>query len=127
MRVSFFCIFFLFTISSFAQKGWELGGWIGISNYFGDLNTSIKITDPGPAFGVVGRYNFNERTCFKMSVNYGFIYANDANSRNNFEVQQISFPSVVDLDLTGTLYGVLLWGRVAGLACKCTDILIKFT
>jgi hypothetical protein len=94
MRVSFICIFVLFTITSNAQKGWELGGWVGISNYFGDLNTSIRITDPGPAFGAVARYNFNLRTCVKMSLNYGFLHANDANSRNNFEVQRnLSFQS----------------------------------
>ena len=103
MRISLFCIFFLFAHFSNAQKGWEIGGWLGISNYFGDLNTSISITDPGPAFGLVARYNFNVRTCIKMSLNFGFIYADDSDSRNNFEMDRnLSFQTHL-FDFSGQL------------------------
>ena len=103
MRLITTCILLFLMFQSSAQKGYEVGGWIGISNYFGDLNTSIRIDKPGPAFGLVGRYNFNVRTCIKASLNYGFIHADDANSGNNFEIQRnLSFQSHL-FDFSGQL------------------------
>ncbi|MFZ1703455.1 MAG: DUF6089 family protein [Saprospiraceae bacterium] len=67
-----------------AQKGYEIGGWVGTSVYHGDLNPEINFKDPGLSFGLIGRYNFNSRICFKTSLNYGFIKGNDADSKNNF-------------------------------------------
>ena len=96
-------IFLGFLLPLQAQKGWEVGGWAGVSHYFGDLNTSMNLSKPGVAFGAIGRYNFNTRTCAKVSLNYGFIRADDADSRNNFEVQRnLSFQSHL-LDLTAQL------------------------
>jgi opacity protein-like surface antigen len=68
-----------------AQRGWEVGGWVGVSNYFGDLNTTFSIKRPGLAGGGVFRFNFNERLCLKMGANYGFLSADDKDSRNTFE------------------------------------------
>lgn len=68
-----------------AQKGWEAGGWGGVSNYFGDLNTTFSTKYPGAAGGIITRFNFNERLCAKLSFNYGSISADDKNSENVFE------------------------------------------
>lgn len=73
------------TIQVSAQKGWEVGPWLGISNYFGDLNTSYDFTEIGPAGGVIARYNHNARINTKFGLNYTFIYADDADSPNSFE------------------------------------------
>ena len=73
------------SINCFAQKGWEVGPWIGVSNYFGDLNTNYRLTDLGPAAGIGVRYNFGHRVCVKSSLNYGHVYASDKDSPNNFE------------------------------------------
>ena len=87
-----FCITQLVT----AQRGWEAGGWLGASHYFGDLNTNYRLTDPGFAGGAIARFNFNNRIAAKMSVNYGKISANDADSRNAFErARNLSFESTV--------------------------------
>ncbi|MBK8502580.1 MAG: outer membrane beta-barrel protein [Saprospiraceae bacterium] len=69
----------------FGQQGFELGGWIGGAFYFGDLNTQFDVTHPGPAFGGIARYNFNNRLCARLGINYGFLRADDANSDNAFE------------------------------------------
>ncbi len=68
-----------------AQMGWEAGGWLGTSNYFGDLNTSFRFNRLGLAGGLVGRYNFNTRICLKFSANYGSVSAYDSDSDNSFE------------------------------------------
>ncbi len=94
---------FLFANNSTAQQGWEAGGWLGMTHYFGDLNTSYALSDPGLAAGVVARYNFNNRICLKMSGNFGVISADDANSPNAFESERnLSFRSQV-LDGTAQL------------------------
>ena len=73
------------SIPLFSQQGLELGGWIGASYYFGDLNTQFDLMHPGPGAGIIGRYNFNTRLCFKLSANYGFIRADDVHSQNAYE------------------------------------------
>ncbi|MBR9922007.1 MAG: porin family protein [Bacteroidetes bacterium] len=84
------------SFSATAQKGWEAGGWLGVSYYFGDLNTSFDLSRPGLSAGVVGRYNFNERICIKFSANYGSVSADDAESDNPFErARNLSFQSVL--------------------------------
>ncbi|MBP7273924.1 MAG: outer membrane beta-barrel protein [Saprospiraceae bacterium] len=87
-------VFICCQLSLFAQQGWELGGWIGASHYFGDLNTSYNINHPGLAAGIIGRFNFNNRVCLKFSGNYGNVSANDADSKNTYEHERnLSFRS----------------------------------
>lgn len=89
-------VFILLAQMAIAQKGWEAGGWLGVSYYFGDLNTNYSLDRPGFAGGGIARYNFNNRIAAKMSVNYGKISAEDANSRNAFErARNLSFESTI--------------------------------
>ena len=85
------CVFFVN-----AQQGWELGGWVGASHYYGDLNTEFRVDKPGLAVGVIARYNFNNRVCLKMSANYGKVAADDVNSKNTFEQERnLNFQSQI--------------------------------
>lgn len=83
-----FVVCTLFSLTTFAQQGWEIGGWIGAAHYFGDLNTSFDVTRPGPAVGAIARYNFNTRISAKLGANYGYIGADDKYSKNAFEKQR---------------------------------------
>lgn len=83
-----FCIFGfgLFAVGAHAQmKGWELGGWLGASNYFGDLNTNWRVNRLHFAYGGGARYNFNDRLAVRLNVGAGRISADDADSKNIFE------------------------------------------
>lgn len=98
MRIRLFSVvlFQFLMISLYGQQGWEAGGWLGVSHYFGDLNTNLRLTDPGYAGGLLARYNFNKRVCIKFSGNYGNVSAQDADSENLFErARNLSFRSVV--------------------------------
>jgi hypothetical protein len=90
-------ILFLTSISSlFSQKGWEAGGWGGVSYYFGDLNTNYDLSRPGPALGGLARYNFNGRLALAMGLSFGRITGSDSRSRNEFErARNLSFSSNV--------------------------------
>lgn len=75
-----------------AQKGQEIGGYIGAGHYFGDLNTDYSLNDPGPALGLVVRQNFNERVSLTGSLNYVRLSAFDNDAQNNFErTRNLSF------------------------------------
>lgn len=88
IRISLCIAFALTAFTLTAQKGWEAGGWAGVSYYFGDLNTQFDLSRPGVGVGAIGRYNFNNRICFKLGVNAGNVGADDANSDNAFERQR---------------------------------------
>jgi hypothetical protein len=86
------------TISAYtsAQKGWEAGGWIGGSYYFGDLNTNYDLSDPGLAAGLIVRHNFNNRLSIRAGASYAQLGADDANSSNAFErARNLSFQTDV--------------------------------
>ena len=91
----FSCVLaFLLPMAIFSQRGVEIGGLIGVSNYFGDLNTDFRITEPGPAASFLARYNLNNRLSFSGLLSYAYIYAKDENSENDFEqARNLSFGS----------------------------------
>lgn len=94
--ISLLVLLSLSIISLWGQQGWEAGGWLGVSHYFGDLNTNLRIGDPGYSGGLIGRYNFNKRVCLKLSANYGNVSAQDADSDNLYErARNQSFRSVI--------------------------------
>jgi hypothetical protein len=71
---------------SFAQmRGWEVGGWLGGSNYFGDLNTNFRVNRMHLAGGAGARYNFNDRLAFRLGLSAGKISAYDSDSKNIYE------------------------------------------
>lgn len=87
-------ILLLFANISFAQRGWEAGGGLGLTYYFGDLNTQFRFDKPGPQVNLAARFNFNERLSWKFAVSYGYIYASDSTSPNAFErARNLSFRS----------------------------------
>ena len=84
-----FCLFLGFlSISVFAQRGPEVGAWIGVSNYFGDVNPLFRLSEPGLAGGFIGRYNFNTRLSLRLGGSYALIRGDDANSSNVFNKQR---------------------------------------
>lgn len=86
-----------------AQKGYELGAWLGAGYYFGDLNTNFRLNRPGLALGLIGRKNFNHRISFRTSLNYARVRAYDSDSQNRFEKNRnLSFRSDI-FDWTNVL------------------------
>lgn len=85
IKVSYIILLLCLTGTIQAQKGIELGGWLGLSNYYGDLKTNLSFAEPRAAGGLIFRYNFDERISLKSSVNYARIHAEDADSDNTYE------------------------------------------
>lgn len=95
-KIVFLFIAFCSFLTVDAQRGFEAGGYVGGAHYFGDLNTNFGLKRPGLSAGVLGRYNFNNRVCFKLSANYGRVSAFDSDSDNSYEqARNLSFFSNV--------------------------------
>ncbi len=69
----------------YGQRGAEIGGHIGVAHYFGDLNPTYAISDPGIAIGFKAKRNFNERISLALGLDYGRIKGSDSDSNNAFE------------------------------------------
>lgn len=98
-----FCLGLSSAMLSQSYDGWEVGGWVGVGYYLGDLNTSYDLSKPNPAAGVNVRYNYNERIATKLFLNFGKIQADDADSPNKVERDRnLSFNSSI-IELGGQL------------------------
>jgi hypothetical protein len=72
----------------------EYGGWIGVTNYFGDLNSNASFEFLGPAGGLFFRYNLGTRFAFKQGLNYGKVSFEDAVSEFSYQQSRnLSFKS----------------------------------
>lgn len=108
------CLVILFgSMNLNAQKGYELGGWIGSAFYFGDLNPNFDLTRPGLAGGIQGRYNFNSRVALKLSANVARVRGSDEVAKTSFEKQRnlhfysniYDFTPVIELNFFPYIHG----------------------
>lgn len=100
-NLAFFILCTVFASISFGQKGEEIGGYIGTSFYYGDLNTTLKIQKPGLAAGIFAKKNLNNRISLRGGLNFARVRASDSKSTNNFEKNRnLSFRSNI-WDLSG--------------------------
>lgn len=104
MKSVFVVISFLIVMSTtHAQRGYELGGWIGSAFYFGDLNPNFNLLKPGLAGGIQGRVNFNNRISLKLSANVARVRGTDEVASTSFEKKRnLNFYSNI-YDLTPML------------------------
>lgn len=95
MRIAIaFTVMVLCAATLQAQRGYEVGGWIGGAHYFGDLNDNFGLSRPGIAAGFIGRYNFNTRLSIRLSGNYARVSAYDSDNDNEFQqARNLSFRS----------------------------------
>lgn len=91
-----FLAFASFNCLTSAQKGHELGGWLGTSLYYGDLNSHLNFQNPGIAGGLMAKYNYNSRVSLRAGLSYANVSAADSLSSNNFQKNRnLSFKSSV--------------------------------
>jgi hypothetical protein len=98
---SLLCCLLLTVTTAHAQEH-EIGGWAGITNFFGSINNTFGWKDVKPAGGLFYRYNLNKRFAAKVMVSYGEVAGDDSKSDNAFDRQRnLSFRSRV-ADIAGT-------------------------
>ena len=98
-----YLLFLLLLAGTSAQAQFhEIGGWVGVANYYGDLNPTFNWKYVRPAGGLFYRYNINKRLAAKAMVSYGEVEGNDAGSNLDRSRQRnLSFRSTI-VDICGT-------------------------
>ncbi len=92
-KITFILLFSVLAIGAKAQR-FEVGGMLGFSNYFGDLNPNTSFEILGPSFGVFVRQNVNTRFSLKYGINYAQISGDDSKSEKPFQLERnLSFKS----------------------------------
>lgn len=74
------------------NRGYEIGGFLGVTNYAGELNHNFSFRSLGGSLAAVGRYNFNGRTSLRFDVGAGRIAGRDSVAENSFQqARNLSF------------------------------------
>ncbi len=70
----------------------EVGGWIGASNYYGDLNPSFSIKGTRPAFGGYYRHTFTPYIAVRVGGALGFVAFKDSYTNSPWQqARNLSF------------------------------------
>ncbi|MFQ5448224.1 MAG: DUF6089 family protein, partial [Saprospiraceae bacterium] len=100
---------FLFLTRLLMAQYYEVGGYIGASNYLGDLSEQRLITEEsGLLLGVYGKYNFSRFISVKTSLTKGQISGTDKNARKlenrqrnlNFRSDILELAATAELNLS---------------------------
>lgn len=96
IKLLLFSIFFLLISCSLSAQRLSVGVWAGISNYFGDLNTTANFEYSGPGAGFFVRNAFSKRFAYKGSINYGKVaFSDEANDNVYQRKRNLSFESPI--------------------------------
>ncbi len=104
MKKSIFILFLFFTSVSFAQIN-ELGGFLGGSNYMGDIGRENYIYPNSPAFGVVYKWNMHPQFSLRANYTYSKIKGDDKDSDNSLrQFRGLNFTNSVHELVAGIEY-----------------------
>ena len=84
---------------------YEVGGWLGAANYFGDVNPKGSFALARPGGGGFFRINFGTRWAVKLSASYAQVQGDDGKSTDQFTRQRnLSFRSgIAEMAILGEL------------------------
>lgn len=97
----FIYTFLLFSCMASAQL-FEVGAFVGGSNYIGDIGPTFYINPNRIALGGVAKYNYNARITIRGTAMYTRLHADDARATSSFRQQrglQLNRNSVVEAAL----------------------------
>lgn len=80
---------FFFQVNAYSQF-WEAGGFIGTSNYTGDLARKIVPSESNFSAGLLGRYNISEYFSWRFGINYAKVSGGDYNFKE-YQNRNLSF------------------------------------
>ncbi len=85
---------FLMSLGGFTQQH-EIGPFIGISYYMGDLVQTRMFSTPGYNFGLSYRYNASPRFAIKIAGHYGQISGDSENNKESLQYRNLDFHSAI--------------------------------
>lgn len=88
MRKQFLIYIFLLTSSLVSAQLYELGGFVGGSNYIGDLGPTYYINPNAMAYGGIAKFNYTSRITFRGTFMYTNLRMDDTKSNNEFRAER---------------------------------------
>jgi hypothetical protein len=85
----------------YSKNNWEISGFLGATNYLGDMAPDLAMNETRPALGLGVRRNFNSYISLVGELNCGWIAGNDSNFES-LKYRGLSFRSNI-LDVTGQM------------------------
>ncbi|WP_028377649.1 DUF6089 family protein [Leeuwenhoekiella sp. MAR_2009_132] len=77
-------ILFLSLFTANAQKTYDIGLYLGGTNYIGEIGNKSYLAPNRGFFGVVGKLNFNEKIALRGSFTYMNLHDNDRDAKDTF-------------------------------------------
>ena len=88
MKLKFYvvaiCATFFMWSSLSAQKTYDLGLYLGGTNYVGEIGDKSFITPNSGFFGAIGKLNFNDKIAIRGSLVYMQLQDDDRDAKDNF-------------------------------------------
>lgn len=84
MKKQFLIYIFILTTSVVSAQLYEVGAFLGGSNYIGDLGSTTYINPNTIAVGGVAKFNFTPRVTFRGTLIYTNLNMDDTKSNNDF-------------------------------------------
>jgi hypothetical protein len=96
LLLRYFLLLLLFSpLTLLAQKPqWEIGLFLGASNYYGDLAPNIVVGETKGAIGGMLKKDLSEYFAYSLNLNYGVISGND-NDFEHLKARNIHFKSEI--------------------------------
>lgn len=95
--IVFPALLLIITLQLSAQKTADVGVMGGVTYYIGDLNPGKPFLMPKPAFGMLYRYNFNDRVALRVHGLMGKVAADDAVSKADITRNLNFYSSITEL------------------------------
>ena len=88
MKKQFLIYIFILATSVVSAQLYEVGAFLGGSNYIGDLGPTAYINPNTIAVGGVAKFNFTPRITFRGTMIYSKLQGDDSKSGNDFRINR---------------------------------------
>ncbi len=99
MKKFIIAVFVVFSTIGLRAQHHEIGPFVGITYYMGDLVESRIFSTPSYAFGLNYRYNINNRFAVKIAGHYGKVIGDSKYNKENLQYKNLDFYSqILDIE-----------------------------
>ncbi len=111
MKKIVYIIFLLCPVALWSQpaSSFDIGGGIGLSSYYGDINQEKFFYNPNLAFEGFVRYNFNRRYALRVHVMGTELEGDDMDFKNNYQQNRKLFfkRSITEIGVVGLIFSLM--------------------
>jgi len=88
MKKQFLIYIFVFTATAASAQLYEIGAFLGGSNYIGDIGSTKYLNPNTPAIGGIAKFNYTPRITFRGTLIYTKLEANDSKAESSFRANR---------------------------------------